>query len=255
MTSLSSQHHPPSVTTAQHHMFVVELVGLAGVGKTTLTTALLAAAPTVLGSWQLRQQLPLSQLNLAWHALMLTFYFMPTYLRHWPRHRWFTATEMRSLCYLAAWPRALAERKGQDVVQLMDLGPIFRLVFLTEFGTSLTQSDQFNAWRHRQITQWRELINVIIMLDAPDEVLQERIDGREKAHVAKAQSITQNLAFYQRYRAGYQEVIANLCRSQENGRAPMLLHFDTSQSSVDEIVTELLKTLKICTLDLIQEKS
>lgn len=247
MIALLSQRDEPLVATAPNRLFVVELVGVAGAGKSTLTAALLAAAPTALGTRQLRQKLPLSRLNMAWHALMLTFYFLPTYLRYWPKHRWFSNHEMRSLCYLAAWPRALTQRMGQDVIQIMDLGPIFRLVFLAEFGTSLTQCARFAAWRRHQIAQWREIIDLVIMVDAPDEVLQERIDSREKAHVAKAQSIAQNFAFYQRYRAGYQEVIANLCQPQKNGRIPTILHFDTSQFSVDEIVSALLQTLKIAT--------
>jgi len=230
--------------------FVVELVGLAGAGKSTVTRALLSKENDALRQFQLCHSLPLSTLQRIGHTLRLTKHFLPTYLGrgprvdvgHSPQQKWFTSGEMRSLFYLSAWPAALLRQPHHNAIQLMDLGPIFRLVYLQEFGSDLTESQRFDSWYQHQIAEWRNLIDLIVLLDASDEVLQQRIDDREKDHVAKAQSLHQNTNFFQRYRTAYQRTITDICQG-ETQQAPQLLHYQTNEFTVDEIVTDLSQTL------------
>lgn len=233
--------------TNRKRPLVVELVGLAGAGKSTVTTALLSTENDALRQCQLRKSLPLSGRQRAWHTLMLTRHFLPTYLGNLSRgnragQKWFTSGEMRSLFYLSAWPAALRRRPHSDTIQVMDLGPIFRLVFLKEFGSELTKSQSFNSWYQHQISQWRTLIDLVVLLDAPDEVLQQRIDQREKDHVAKAQSLKKNADFFRRYRAAYQGTIADICRDEAK-QIPQVLRYNTNELAVDTIVTNLSQTL------------
>lgn len=230
-------------STTRTRPYVVELVGLAGSGKSTITKALMASADGGdLGHFAIQQKLELSRATMAKHALQITKTFLPTYLRRWPKHGWFTRQEMRSLSYLTAWPPALqreqSRRNEQPLIQLMDLGPIFRFAYLQEFGSGLTKEQRYRQWQSAQLATWRDLVDLVIFLDAPDEVLQARIDSRPKAHVIKAQSTNDNQAFYQRYRKAYRELI-EIFQQESEEHGVTLQMFDTSQMSVDSIIIEI----------------
>lgn len=217
--------------------YLVEVVGLAGVGKTTLTTALQQQ------SQPFASNITLARTTLVRYALLHTNTFLPLYLRAWPRCRWFTQAELRALIYLSAWPIALAHQVNPALTQLMDLGPIYRLAYLQEFGSPLTKSARFIQWHTAQIEQWRQLLDMVIMLDAPDAVLQQRINQRRKEHVVKAASVAQSAEFFHRYRAAYQNILARVTTAAVGERRPRILQIDTSQSSVDTMVAQVIHAL------------
>jgi thymidylate kinase len=232
------QQAPSPRATGRTGPRLVELVGLAGVGKTTLTNAL----------FQQKQQhfsrkIVLPRPLIVRHALAHSMTFLPHYLRSWPRTSWFSQAELRSMVYLSAWPVALAQQQMAVTTQLMDLGPIYRLAYLQEFGSALTQSAPFASWQAAQIAQWRKLLDLVIVLDAPDVVLQSRIDRRSKKHVVKAGTVAQSATFFRRYRAAYHDILAHITPQEGTADGPLILQIDTSQSPVELIVDQVLQAL------------
>lgn len=206
--------------------FVVELVGLAGAGKTTLTQALTHNNP------QIAQKIVLPRRQMNRHLAAHTLAFLPTYLRHFPRLPWFTREEMRGMIYLTAWPEFLSQAGAtQAQVQLLDLGPAYRLTFLQEFGSPLTQQPQFTRWCEQVIQRWRSRLHLLIWLDAPNEVLLERINQRAKDHTIKARSNAESAAFFTRYRAGFERIIGQFATQPDL----TVLRLDTSKYSVQQI--------------------
>lgn len=205
---------------------VVELVGLAGAGKTTITQALTHANP------QISQRIVLPRRQMNRHLATHTLAFLPTYLRHFPRLPWFTREEMRGMIYLTAWPEFLSQPGTmQPPVQLLDLGPAYRLTFLQEFGSPLTQQPRFTRWCEEVIQRWRRRLHLLIWLDAPNAVLLERINQRAKDHTIKARSADESAAFFSRYRAGFERIIGQFATQPDLA----VLRLDTSQYSVQQI--------------------
>lgn len=214
---------------------VVELVGLAGAGKTTLSKALAQSNPQVTS----KLALPRSQMNR--HLLAHTWTFLPGYLRHFQQQRWFSREELRSLIYLTAWPEFLNQPNGQPQrIQLLDLGPIYRLAFLQEFGPPLTKAPRFAQWSAKTLRRWQSVLDLVIWLDAPSAVLVDRINGRDKDHLVKTRSAAESEAFFNRYRTGFERVIAQW----PTPGGPALLRIDTSQNSVERILAQVTTVLQ-----------
>jgi thymidylate kinase len=83
----------------------------------------------------------------------------------------------------------------------------------------------------RGIRRWGRMLDVIIWLDAPDDVLADRIRGRRKAHRAKESGDAELGAFLAKYRRAYDWVIDQFAAT---GRT-RLYRFDTSELSIDRL--------------------
>lgn len=209
---------------------VVEVAGPAGAGKTTLTRALADRRS------DLCVGIALSRIDLIRAYGSATAAIGPTYLRRFRGTRWFSRGESRGMAYLGAWRRRLAQdRPAQGAacgtgVRVLDHGPIYRLVRLSEFGPPVTASAAFRAWWEVSLAQWASTLDIVVWLDASDEVLLGRVRSRERAHPMRDASATDGAAFLARYRAGYDAVMARLAVC-----GLRLLRFDTERCTPDRI--------------------
>lgn len=218
--------------------FVVELVGLAGAGKTTLAQALSQADQRVRVAADIelrkREQLPIFMR----HAPVL----LPVFLRRSRLGRWFTWDEVKALVYLRAWPRLLRQLACSNAgLILLDHGPVFKLATLNAFGPEGFKSQFFEGWWSRMFTQWATILDQVIWLDAPEALLVERINSRSRKHDAKGKSKQEASRYLARYRASYDQILAEL---RANGK-PTLIHFDTSQAPAVQIADEVLVSLRL----------
>jgi shikimate kinase len=211
---------------------IMELVGLAGAGKTTLLTALCQRHP------QIRSGVRLSKMNQmsAWIETIL--FWLPTFFRQ--SSRGFNSAELRSMVYLKAWHRQLEQQPPDgNWVTIFDHGPLFRLTFLREFGPQIIHSDRFEQWWNAMLERWATTLGVIIYLEAPDEILLERIQKRDRQHTVKGQSQEDSYDFLARYRRTYQQILDRLIAE---GRLEVL-RCNTHEESVDQVVHRILVTL------------
>lgn len=213
-------------------MQIIELVGPAGAGKTTLTRKLLECFGSVLKGEDIA-------LRRKGH--------LPIFLRHIPvllptifphkGSRPFSWEEIKSLVYLRGWStillRQAAEKQG---ILLLDQGPIFRLATLYGFGPECAREPSFDGWWETMFAQWAGLLDVIVWLDAPDTVLKTRINTRAQKHLVKGKPAGEAAQFLARYRAAYRYVLEGMAATG----APKLVRFDTSQTPADKIVENIL---------------
>ena len=164
MNDPMKRRQPPS----QPRPLVVELVGPAGSGKTTLARALCRRAGIAEGiELPRREHLP--------HAVRHGLLLLPAYLRVGGDGGWLTWKEMRSMTYLRAWPHHLDRPPTERAITVLDHGPVFRLARLRAHGPRITRSAAFERWWQQSLELWTGLLDVVVSLDAPDELLVDRI--------------------------------------------------------------------------------
>ncbi len=211
---------------------VVEIVGPAGVGKSTLTATLCRQQPQAVDQVSCRRlgSLP----GLSRHVLSL----LPAFAGTMGRSRFFNREELRGMIYLSEWHRSLTLPGARHPpLTVLDHGPIFRLVYLREFGPAATQTPRFHAWWQTMLERWAGVLDRIIWLDAPDEVLKHRIRSRKhRSHRFKQMSETEANTFLTGYRRSYDHAMAELARLG----GPRVDRFNSNRYSPEEIAEQIL---------------
>jgi deoxyadenosine/deoxycytidine kinase len=216
----------------QKPSLIVELVGPAGAGKTTVAQALRQRDQKI----QIAADLKLRKM-----AHITTFvgyapFLLPTLLRGSSAGRWFTWDEMKAMVYLRGWPRLLRQEAlhGGPAI-LLDHGPVFKLATLNAFGPDKLKSQGFEPWWDGMFRQWASTLDIVVWLDATNTNLVERINRRGQRHAVKGKPEQEASQYLARYRMAYEQILGQLAAY---GR-PILLQFDTSQVSIEQIVNEV----------------
>jgi shikimate kinase len=220
---------------------VVELVGPAGAGKTTLSQVLVQYSEkiTVGDEISLRNKRHLLIFLQNIHAVL------PILMARNGSGRSFTWDEVKAMIYLNGWSRVLKRQATErNIIVLLDHGPIFKLATLDAFGPERCGSVAFKNWWNDIFKQWAGLLDVVIWLDAPNPVLETRINHRDQRHLVKGKSEREAREFLERYRKSYEQTLAKLTA---NG-GPTLFQFDTSQTSIEQIAENVLDVCKVRTI-------
>jgi shikimate kinase len=164
--------------------WAAEIVGPPGVGKSTVIEALTRHDVRTVDSLKAGAALIPSMLGVIAHS------FRDRAAR--PR----TLQEFRWMTRLTAAPSLV---RGSRI--LFDQGPVYTIARLT--GAAMRSS-----WLDEQTKRWSELLDLIVLLDAPDDVLIERIEGRAKTHALKGVADAQTRASLAKWRALYASVVS-----------------------------------------------
>jgi shikimate kinase len=223
----------------KHHPLLIELVGPAGAGKTTLSRALSQQSEKI----EVGAEIELRKIRQIPVFVRNALFLLPFILWRSPYSRWFTWEEIKALVYLKGWTRVLKEQAKQNgKAILLDHGPVFKLATLHEFGPEILKSERFDLWWNQMFGQWASTVDIVIWLDAPDKILEERINSRKQRHAVKGKSESHVSLFLARYRLSYEEILTKL---KTYGK-PILFRFDTSQTPIEKIVDDLLIICKSC---------
>lgn len=213
---------------------IVELVGPAGAGKTALLRALSARDPSVRSGLRIErlQLLPL----ILWYALVLAPVAIQLFAEH-PRSWW---PGVRHLVRLRTLHPALAREAGSGSrAIILDEGPLFSLTRLSVFqNADLGHGGLAREWR-AELARWTKELDVVVWLDAPDQVLSERIRGRDKEHPVKDGSEREVTEFFGRYRSAYLGVMD---RVRAAGRV-RVVKIQTNENTTDRIAETILGAL------------
>ena len=218
---------------SRNRAVVVELVGPAGAGKTTLArgaTELDASIKSGLSLWGLPKRRLLSS------AIAL----LPTMLAASLKRAPLRAGELAQMIRLGALRQVVRDQARTHRVILLDEGPVFALSWLDVFFAR--NGDRVPAsWRRRVITQWASLLDVVVFIDAADITLANRIRTREKPHMVKGLSDDEIFGFSAGFRRAFERTIGEL--SQAGPVAIDTLSTDTAPQ--DENTARLLSRLKL----------
>ena len=213
---------------------IVELVGPAGAGKTTLAEGVSATDRTVLSGlslWGLpRRDLMRSAMSLAPTIAASALGGSKSRLR---------GGEIAQMIRLGALRRAVWREAQRHRVLLLDEGPVFALSWLDVFFSR--NGDRVPAaWRRRVVSDWSMLLDVVVFIDASDVTLAERIRTREKPHMVKDRSDAEIYGFSAGFRKAFDRVIAEFAKAGH----VMVDALNTDRVPVEQSASRLLSRLK-----------
>jgi shikimate kinase len=215
---------------------IIELVGLAGAGKTTLLHALSRRNEEI----QVGAEIELRKLRHVPVFVRNAVPLLPLILHPGQRGRWFTWEEIKYLVYLKAWPHVLEQQAVHGgAAILLDHGPVFKLATLDGFGPDYLKTERSEAWWNDMFKQWASTLDMVIWLNAPDPILEKRINSRSQRHAVKGKPETEALRFLGRYRMAYEQILARLMIDE----GPALVQFDTSRTTIEQMIDEVLLTI------------
>ena len=184
---------------------MVEIVGVAGAGKSTLARALCLHDRTC----RLGPFLDVGRLAHTPYVLHSLIGLVPIVLAGLSRQPRISWREAKLVMYVNEWRRYLVRTCLPDQrMFVLDQGPIYALGRLEALGKPYLRSAVYRRWRQRMTAAWATKLNRIIVLDAPDSVLVERIGGRTQAHETKGKSPEIGYEFLARHRRAFDQIIA-----------------------------------------------
>lgn len=215
---------------------VIELVGLAGAGKSTIARTLARSSSRVVVGKEPYFRRASDIPYLAWGALAL----LPTFLRlnsgtgggGWSRKQ-----NLIWMVTLLAWQQRLRHStpRGERLV-VLDQGPVYLLMMLHLLGPEALRGPDFEIWWSGVCGECSELLDTVIWLDAADASLVERIRARDRWHGVKEKSDNDAFEYFERCRSSFRHVLLSV----SNNGHPRVLELDTTHTGVDEIVERLL---------------
>ena len=204
----------------------IEILGVAGAGKSTLATRLAAGAGVEMADFiHARRPSHLLEVVRGIPRLLPILFVGVT---HSPRMSW---PEWKLLVYVTRWRSFLERRTPSGTVLLFDQGPLYALVRLEAEEKPFTTRRAFERWRDEMLAGWVGELSLVVFLDAPDAVLWDRINGRPQGHKAKSEEATEGLRFIARYRRSFEALL----RKVEESGGPQVLRFDTGSTTPAQI--------------------
>lgn len=205
----------------------VEILGVAGAGKSTLASLLGQRAGFEMAPFiHARRASDLFEIARAIPRLLPVLVGGVT---RRPRISW---RELKLLVYVKRWRHVLRRRQlGTGATLLFDQGPIYALVRLRAEGKPFTARRAFGRWSEDMLEGWASELTDVVFLDAPDVVLWGRINERPQGHLEKGDDVDSGLRFFTRYRRSFEEILHRL----EELPGPRVLRIDTSLATATQI--------------------
>lgn len=193
----------------KNHPYFVELVGLAGAGKSTLAAALVDRMEKVVliapPDLHAARDIPF----FVWNSIRM----LPTFFGMVRESGWKlpSAHEMALMVMLNGWPRRLLAHPNKECnALLVDQGPISFLAMLERMDSPWRRTSTGKKWLKKTFGRWSSIISLVITLDADNAVLLDRIRTRSQVHRLQTASDEDAIKTLNLYRKIYPNVIGCL---------------------------------------------
>jgi shikimate kinase len=187
----------------------VEIVGVAGTGKSTLTGLLRDhGGALVADTLHTRRVSHLPYLVRGLPAVARLSAVRGTRGR---RPDW---DELKFVAYTRTWDRYLANHApaGSRPV-ILDQGPVFALARLLWGGSRIVGAPTFDRWIDAMLDRWSRTLDAIVWLDASTDVVLRRINERPRAHEVKGAEANRALEVLRTHQHAYDEIRGRIDRA------------------------------------------
>ncbi len=211
--------------------FHVELVGPAGAGKSTLCSTLTERLPAATGAiWGL------PVVPLLGNGIRL----IPSFGPLWLRSRSLLWDETRHMVRLRTLKHRLQNARATAPPTLVfDEGPVFSMAWLRGFGHETMRTEPTVDWWRGTIRDWASLIDVVVVLDAPDLLLARRIRERAHDHEVKEFPDHEIIRWMARFRLALEWVLAEM--SLHGG--PLVVRLSSEDEAAERIADRISEEL------------
>ena len=140
------------------------------------------------------------------------------------------------MVYVTEWHRFLNRKPEYDHgCTLLDQGPIYALVRLKAESKVAATNPAFEEWWNQMLDLWAGQLSAIVWLDAPDQVIWDRINERMQRHKTKGEPPDVGRRFITKYRQLFEEVLDHI----NTPGGPEILRFDTSEMGSEQTAEQL----------------
>jgi deoxyadenosine/deoxycytidine kinase len=117
----------------------------------------------------------------------------------------------------------------------LDPGSVHWLSSLQEFGPPITKHPEYQRWWKNKLEQWSSALDVIIWLEAPEDLCLQRVLTRDEWHEIKYVSNNSALEELKCYRECYERIIPEMA----SRHSIKVFHFHTDQISTEQMVDQI----------------
>ena len=225
-----------------HRGLIIELIGLAGVGKSTLSRNLRISIPTTI------QEFPPSTWNLSCAPFYIKNILSLTPILTRFTLQNFKGVKRREIAFMAllnGWDEVLRKKmENSDKVIIIDQGAISCMAYLQVRSPYYFQNSNTQKWWLKIYDHWAQTIDMIVWLSAPNSTLIHRIKTRHQNHGLQNISEQNGDATLKRYYSAYESIIKILSLSNQNFHVLMVDSEKNSPDNVVKIVTSEIKSWK-----------
>jgi deoxyadenosine/deoxycytidine kinase len=217
---------------------IIEIVGPAGAGKSTLCHRLTEYPDRIrLGNFP-----DVHRWVDAPFYILNGIQLIPNLIRlpH-SNSRRLTRREFAWLSILHGWATRLQsqlDHENRDIV--LDQGPVYLLTEMLLFGPEYLRQNSADKLWQGLCERWGSILDMVVFLDAADDILLERIRTRQQDLVVKEQPAAVVYEYLNSYRMKYHFLLTVLAA---NRTCPKIIQFDTGCQQPQYIVNTLLSEL------------
>jgi deoxyadenosine/deoxycytidine kinase len=215
---------------------IIEIIGLAGSGKSTLSRTLFEQLDHV------RLENPPSVQsggNIPFY-LRNTLSMLPSFSRIYFHKdgKWPTFQQIIFMEMLNGWNRVLEQQAHQErALFILDQGPVYMLMNLTLFGPERIKPDHLPNWWDQVFHRWANAVDLVVWLDAALPELVSRVRAREIWHGVKDRNDADACEYLESYWRAYDTVVSHLTAASQKLK---VLRVDTGQYTLEETVKKVL---------------
>jgi deoxyadenosine/deoxycytidine kinase len=222
---------------------IIELVGIAGAGKTTLANSLSQIDKRIVLSdhpyFREVRDIPYFARN--------TLSMTPTLLHLLSQNQFITLNPRKAawMVILNGWHKTLMRQVASaNKVHVMDQGPVSIMAELLYMHPNAMDSSVFKKWWEGMFEAWSGCLDLLVNLDTLDATMIKRVRHRGNWHLIKEQTDTEAADFNQAYRKIYEHL---LNKFKEKSLGPRIIKFDSGKESLESIREKVLSFLDLQT--------
>jgi hypothetical protein len=210
---------------------VVELVGPAGVGKSTLSRALVQRTAALPGSIWGQPALSLLGNGVRSGSDLLRF---------WRSSGSVLWDESRHIVRLQTLYLSLTRQThGTERITVFDEGPVFALTWLRGFGHDSMRQQASDAWWRATLQEWSGVVDAVVVLDASDSLLAGRIRSRPEWHEIKHEPDWYIAEWIGRFRSALEWVLTGLAAHG----GPAVIRIPVERDAPEELAERVSRVL------------